>query len=824
MEYTIENIARATGGFIARNDLPGEFAVTNLSIDSRTLISGSGTLFFAIRGHRNNGHLYISELISKGVQAFIVSEPTTADKNAKVAFIQVSDTLEALQRLAEYHRNLFYWPVLGITGSNGKTIIKEWLYDLLSFHYSVVRSPKSYNSQVGVPLSVWNMRSENNLGIFEAGISKPGEMEQLWRCIRPEIGIFTNIGDAHQENFRSLEEKTSEKLRLFKSAEKLVFCADQDLTARIASAYCRRSEIAPVDWSLTGKEAYIAMEATTGNGITRIVARWKNRTATFDIPFTDASSVENACHCFAAIVALKAPVDVILPGFRKLAPLAMRLELKKGVNDCLLLNDYYNSDINSLGIALQVLNTQAEKNHLRKIVILSDIRQSGFSHGNLYRKVNQMLNESGIDTLIGIGHDLQKAAQYFTISFGMYESTAGFLSAMRPGEFRQSAILIKGAREFRFEEISSALQQKAHQTVFEVNLNTLVDNLNAFRSLLRPETKIMVMVKAFSYGTGDVEIAKIMQYQRVDYLAVAVADEGVELRNAGITTPIVVMNPEIHSFQHLIDYSLEPNIYSAELASDFAAAAGHNALTGFPVHFKIDTGMNRLGFKSHEELAGLANLLHKLPQIRVRSAFSHLVASDDPSFDEFTLRQMQRFEEMSSLLQKILGYRFDRHILNSAGIERFPEYQFEMVRLGIGLYGVSSTHLPLQPVGVLKSVISQVKTVDPGETVGYNMAGKVTRTSTIAVVPAGYADGLDRRLGNGNGSVWISGQRAPLVGNICMDMCMVDITGIDASPGSEVEFIGRQITIQEVAATMGTIPYEVLTGISQRVKRIYIQE
>lgn len=824
MEYTIENMARATGGYIARNDLPSDFIIKNIAIDSRTLLAGEGTLFFALKGVRNDGHRFISDLVSKKVTAFVVSDPVKIDPGHKIAIIQVRDTLEALQRLAEYHRSLFYWPVIGITGSNGKTVIKEWLYDLLSFHYSIVRSPKSYNSQVGVPLSVWNMRKENNLGIFEAGISMPGEMEKLERNIRPVIGIFTNIGDAHQENFSTLGEKISEKLKLFRGAEKLIYCADQDLVAEAASNYCRRNEITPVSWSSTGKEAVIRFSYQKENAETRIKAEYHNKGARFSIPFTDQSSIENACHCFAAIVALNAPAEVILPGFSKLGPLVMRLELKKGINNCLLLNDYYNSDINSLGIALSVLNTQAEKNHLRKVVILSDIRQSGFSHGELYRKVNQMLTDAGIETLIGIGRDLEKAIPFLTIRHQVYDSLTTFLSRLKPNDYQQVAILIKGAREFRFEEISSALQKKAHQTIFEVNLNTLVDNLNIFRSLLHTDTKIMVMVKAFSYGTGDVEIAKILQYQRVDYLAVAVADEGIELRNAGITTPIIVMNPEMHSFQHLIDYYLEPNLYSFDLASDFSEAAGHNALQEFPVHIKIDTGMNRLGFKSAEELEPLIRLLQKSPQIRIKSAFSHLVASDDPSLDDFTRKQMEKFGELSDYLLHRLGYRFDRHILNSAGIERFPEYQFEMVRLGIGLYGISSTNLPLKPIGILKSIISQVKAVGEEETIGYSRSGKVTRPSRIAVVPLGYADGLDRRLGNGIGSGYINGHKVSITGNICMDMCMVDITGIEAKPGDEIEFFGNHIEINEVAALMGTIPYEVLTGISQRVKRVYIQE
>ena len=824
MNYTIENIARITGGFVARNDLPADAHFPILSIDSRTIINGENTLFFALKGQRHNGHLYINDLVVRNIKAFVVSEPIRIDHLKKVAIIQVSDSREALQKLTAYHRSRFQYPVIGITGSNGKTIIKEWLYDLLSENFSIVRSPKSYNSQVGVPLSVWNMQKSNNLGIFEAGISKPGEMVNLERIISPTIGVFTNIGDAHQENFSGLEVKVKEKLLLFRAAEKLIFCADHKLVALNSANYCQSMEINPVTWSSKGNPSNIGFNTKKENGETRITAKWNDREFIFKIPFTDDSSIENCCHCFAVLAILGATSGEILSRFSNLAPLAMRLELKKGIQNSLLINDYYNSDINSLEIALSVLNLQSEKNHLRKIVILSDIRQSGHSQGDLYRKVNQMLVNAGIETLIGIGRDMERAAPWFTMNKLFFSTSSDFVSGFRRIGFEHAAILIKGAREFKFEEISSALQQKAHRSVFEVNLNTLVGNLNIFRSLLKPETKIMVMVKAFSYGTGDVEIAKMLQYQRVDYLAVAVADEGIELRNAGITIPVVVMNPEIHSFQHLIDYSLEPNIYTIELAGDFARAVAHNALQGFPVHIKIDTGMNRLGIKSVEEVKQLIAILKQYPQLKVKSAFSHLVASDDPQMDDFTLNQIAKFEKLTQYIQDNLPYKIDRHILNSAGIERFASHQFEMVRLGIGLYGVSSTHLPLKPIGILKSTISQVKVVEPGETIGYNRSGKIERPSEIGIVPLGYADGLDRRLGNGKGFAYINNRKVPITGNICMDMCMIDVTGLNVKSGDEVEFFGEHISIEEIAEAIGTIPYEILTGISQRVKRVYVQE
>lgn len=823
--YTITEIARITGGEIVAGNLPAEFTIEQLVTDSRTLLQGEKSLFFALTGPRNNGHLYISELIRKKVPVFVVSQRNPEwEQTPGTTFIFVSDTLEALQKLAGFHRSRFLFPVIGITGSNGKTVIKEWLHDLLSDTFSIVRSPKSYNSQVGVPLSVWHIEAGHNLAIFEAGISQPGEMANLEKIIRPAIGIFTNIGDAHQENFSSFNEKAAEKLLLFSRAEQLVFCADQPQVAPLAYQFCQEKGISPVDWSLQDKKVMIRFTVKAENGNTRLEANWNGQTVTFSIPFADSSSVENACHCFAALVALNAPVRVLLSRFSTLEPLAMRLELKRGVNNCLLLNDYYNSDINSLDIALSVLARQAEKNHLKKIVILSDIRQSGFSRGELYRQVNKLLVDSDVELLIGIGPEIEKAAPLFSLKTEFYNDTRAFITRFKAARLAEAAILIKGARDFRFEEISSVLQKKSHQTVLEINLNALTDNLNQFRALLKSETKIMVMVKAFSYGSGDVEIAKLLQFQRVDYLAVAVADEGVELRNAGISLPIIVMNPEVHSFQLLIDYHLEPNLYSPELAQDFAAAVEHNALRDFPVHLKIDTGMNRLGFKTSEEIEWVSRLLERNPQLHIQSVFSHLAASDDPAFDDFTREQIATFEKLSSQLLSRMGYPVDRHILNSGGIERFSDSQFEMVRLGIGLYGVSCTGLPLQNISILKSVVSQIKTVSPEETVGYSRAGKVGRKTTIAIVPLGYADGLDRRLGNAHGCAFTGGKRVPIIGNICMDMCMIDVTEVPVKAGDEVEFFGNHIPVTEVAATAGTIPYEILTGISQRVKRIYIQE
>jgi len=820
--WSLNNIAQIVDGKLFVPKGFRNMEIVQVVTDSRTFFKNENALFFALKGPRHNGHNYVAELLNRSLNAFVVSQPGVISENA--AFVLVENTTEALQKLAAHHRNSFHFPVVGITGSNGKTIVKEWLHELLSEEFRIVRNPKSYNSQVGVPLSVLLMENHNNLGIFEAGISQPGEMDRLGNIIQPEIGILTNIGDAHQENFSSKEQKTREKLKLFTTSKRLIFCTDDTETAALARGFCSSYNIDPVSWSLKNREAIIQFKKQTENGSTQIEATCGGKIFQFIIPFNDSSSVENACHCFAALWTLSQKPGKILTRFKRLSAVAMRLEIKKGINNCLLINDYYNSDLASLSIALSVLHQQAQKGHLKKQVILSDIQQTGLPQAELYRQVNLLLKQYEIDELTGIGPEITANTESFSAKKEFYVSTQSFAKSMARNRYKNSAILIKGARNFTFEKISALLQQKAHQTVLEIDLNALVHNLNVFKSLLRPSTKIMVMVKAFSYGSGDVEIAKLLQFQNVDYLAVAVADEGVELRQAGIEIPIIVMNPEEHSFQNIIDFRLEPNLYSRELLTAFEKAATENALQQFPVHIKLDTGMNRLGFKTEKEVDEVVAFLINTDRLKVVSVFSHLAGSDDPQLDAFTLRQVECFESLSQKITEKFSYKTDRHILNSAGIERFSEKQFEMVRLGIGLYGVSATGLPLQNISTFKSVISQVKKLAPGETVGYNRNGKVTVETEIAVVPVGYADGLDRKLGNGIGEAYVKNQRVPLIGNVCMDMLMLDVTGLNVQPGDEVEFFGPHISIAEVAQKAATIPYEILTGISQRVKRVYLQE
>lgn len=822
IKFSIAEISKIIKGkLFIKSDYQNQM-ISQFVIDSRTFFKKNNSLFFALVGPRNNGHSYIEELSTKGISVFVVSDATVI--NTKSNFILVEDTTKALQKLAAFNRNNLNYPVIGITGSNGKTIIKEWLNDLLSENFKIVRSPKSYNSQIGVPVSVLLMNSSFDLGIFEAGISQPGEMENLSNIISPQIGIFTNIGDAHQENFNSIQQKINEKLCLFKNSKQLIFNTDSEIVKKEIEIFCKEYSIEKISWSLKNDAAKIYFSINKFDSFTEINGKIDSKKYQFKIPLTDDSSIENACHCFVAAWILLDDPTQIISKFGELEPIAMRLEIKQGINNCILVNDYYNSDLNSLTIALSVLHQQAAKEHRYKQLILSDIQQTGIPQTELYKKVNKLLVEWQINEIIGIGPEISSRSKDFIIKKRFFNSTKDFKKQFNRSGFKSSSILIKGARQFTFENISSLLQQKAHQTQLEINLNALVHNLNIFRSLIKPDTKIMVMVKAFSYGSGDVEIAKILQYQNVDYLAVAITDEGVQLRNRGITIPIIIMNPEQDSFQNIIDYQLEPNIYSLELLENFQKIIFKNGLQQFPIHLKIDTGMNRLGIKTEIEIKNVIALLSSGSSMKIKSVFTHLAASDEPTFDNFSKDQFKKFEKTYQLFSNSFDYKIDRHILNSAGIERFPHKQFEMVRLGIGLYGVSNTGLPLENIGTLKSTISQVKLVEQGETVGYGRKGEICRESKIAIVPLGYADGLDRKLGNKNGCAFVNNKRVPIVGNICMDMLMLDVSDLEVKPGDKVEFFGPNISILEVAKNASTIPYEVLTGISQRVKRIYLQE
>ncbi|MDP4281939.1 MAG: bifunctional UDP-N-acetylmuramoyl-tripeptide:D-alanyl-D-alanine ligase/alanine racemase [Bacteroidota bacterium] len=834
--YTSPRVADIVHGILF-HERDTEKPVRELLIDSRRLLDPEETLFIALVTPRNDGHRYIEELYNKGVKCFVVSRLPVPEKRKdpiKADFILVPDTMKALQDLAAYHRSQFIYPVIGITGSNGKTIIKEWLFQLLGKDLKIVRNPKSYNSQIGVPLSIWNMNSSYDLGIFEAGISQTGEMSRLETVIHPTIGLFTNIGSAHDEGFPDQKVKIREKLDLFRNCDSIVYCKDHlpIHEAILQSDFLKHKKT--LTWGRTKDADLVIREIQKNISDSRIFAFYGEKDFSLTVPFTDDASIENAIHCLALMLILKYEPEVIVQRFLKLVPVAMRLELKEGINRCSVINDFYNSDITSLMIALDFLNLQ--KQHPKKTLILSDILQTGRKPENLYEEIAGIIISKGIDRFIGIGKEISSQADKFPMEKAFFSTTEEFLEHFKQTGFRDETILLKGARVFEFEKISRLLQQRVHETVLEVNMESLVHNLNYYRSKLKPETKTMVMVKAFSYGSGSYEIASLLQFHRVDYLAVAYADEGVELRKAGITLPIMVLNPEQESYDLLLSNNLEPEIYNLRVLGfleDAISRNHHDPLDPMKIHIKLDTGMHRLGFMPGQ-LDDLIERLKENPSIRVQSAFSHLAGSEDPAEDYFTLEQIRVFESMSSQLRNALGYPFLRHILNSAGITRFTQAQMDMVRVGIGIYGIGfdeEEQSKLKNVSTLRSVISQIKKVNAGETIGYNRKGIADTDKRIALIPIGYADGLHRRLGNGRGRVFIHGKPAPLIGNISMDNCAADITEIWNDPsgtpvreGDEVIVFGDFYPLTRLAEDLETIPYEVLTGISRRVKRVYFQE
>jgi len=795
-----------------------------LLTDSRSLSFPAESLFFAIKTARNNGHNYVPELYEQNLRYFVVSEMRPEfDKLTDAIFLKVDDTLKALQTLASAHRSTLQVPVIGITGSNGKTVVKEWLYQLLHKDFNITRSPRSYNSQIGVPISVWAMNENTQLGIFEAGISEMREMEHLEPIIQPTIGLFTNLGEAHQENFSGLKQKCEEKLNLFKNAEILIYCSDNKLVEISIAQSGFKGKLFSWGKSYKATVQVLTVEKTSSN--TAITFKYSGSENSILIPFTDDASIENGLQCLSVMLYLGIDIEEITKRILLLEAVAMRLEVKEGVRDCLIINDSYNSDLNSLGIALDFLNQQATAKNLSKTLVLSDILQTGLSSENLYKTVAELVANKNIQRIIGIGMEISKHADKFQLAEKtFFEDTEDFLKSPLIRSFQQEIILLKGSRAFHFEDISEKLELVTHETILEVNLNALVDNLNYFRSKLRPETNMMCMVKAFAYGSGAVEVARTLQHHHVEYLAVAVADEGAELRREGIRIPIVVMNPEKGSFGMIFDNKLEPEIYSFRLLDAFIAAAEKLGLTDYPIHVKIDSGMHRLGFEP-QDMEQLLNRLKKQNQVKVRSVFSHLSGSDEAKFNAFTKQQIETFTTCADQLSVAYSHHIMRHILNSAGIERFPEYQFDMVRLGIGHYGISSLpDMNLKQVCALKTIILQIKNVKAGETVGYSRKGIVATDKRIAIIPIGYADGFDRKLGNGVGEVLINGKRAKVIGNVCMDLIMIDVTNIEANEGDQVEIFGDHLTISEVAEWLKTIPYEVLTSVSRRVKRIYFQE
>jgi Alr-MurF fusion protein len=830
LTYHISEIATIVKGrLVAANP---NAVIRELLMDSRKAVFPEYSLFFALKGPRRDGHDFIPDSYKKGIRNFIVSYlPTVQLDDAN--FVVVKDVLAALQALASYHRSHFHIPVIGITGSNGKTIVKEWLNQLLNDRYNIVRSPKSYNSQIGVPLSVWQLNENATLGIFEAGISQSNEMDNLQKIIQPDIGIFTNIGDAHSGGFLNNRQKIREKLRLFTKVKTLIYCRDfPELNEAVASMYQQlktgsEKPFEIISWStVTDAELHIT-NITRGASSSTIKADYLGARVTITIPFTDDASIQNAINCWCVLLHLRIPEEEIQRKMQSIHAMAMRLDLRNGINNTSVINDSYSADLSSLKIALDFLSQQNQ--HPKRTVILTDFLESGRSEKDLYSDISKSVDQHKVDRLIGIGPGITRNASAFERQSGkkelqFFSSVDDFKQQFPHIHFANETILIKGARIFALEQVNQILERQTHQTLLEINLDALQHNLKSYQQLLQPSTKMMAMVKAFSYGSGSYEIASTLQLNNVDYLAVAYADEGVELRKGGITLPVMVMNPDESAFSTLITYDLEPEIYSLGLLHSFESFLKDEGLSQYPIHIELETGMNRLGFAQHE-LDELISVLQS-SIFKVQSVFSHLVASENPDLDYFTRQQANLFDEMSQRMQRGLNYPFLRHLLNTSGISRHPSLQYDMVRMGIGLYGIDSAHiLDLKEVSTLKSSVAQIKHLHPGESVSYGRSGYVSRETWVATVRLGYADGYPRSLGNGKGKMLVNGQLAPTIGHVCMDMTMIDITGIlDIHEGDEVTVFGRGLPVSDVARWAETIPYEILTGISQRVKRVYFQE
>ena len=846
MKYTIEKITTLIG---ARRIGDTEAVVSWLLTDSRSLCFPEETLFFALCSGRNDGHNYIPELYRRGVRNFVVERgyfklPDGIAANsaegalAGANILEVVSPLEALQRLAERHRDEFDVPIVGITGSNGKTMVKEWLYQLLSPYKIVTRSPKSYNSQIGVPLSVWLLGEQTEVGLFEAGISQPGEMQALRDIIQPSIGVLTSLGTAHQENFRSMDEKCQEKLSLFHDAKVVAYNSDDNVVSRCMRKSGYHGE--KLSWSKEDPQAAMFIKKIERRDtISTLYYKYKGEEGTYHLPFIDDASVE--CSIAAAVVALYLGVtpEELDVRMSQLEPVAMRLEVKEGQHGCTLINDSYNSDINSLDIALDFMSRRPDQEGKSRTLILSDIYQSGVTPHELYHRVMELAVKRGVTKFIGIGKEIkriladegggqiaggQTAKLPGTVAF-FFEDVEEFLRSEAFKGLRNEIVLIKGARDFGFDQITEMLEQKVHETILEVNLNAVVENLNHFRSYMKPDTKIICMVKADAYGAGAVEVSKTLQDHRVDYLAVAVADEGVTLRKNGITSNIMIMNPEMTAFKTMFDYDLEPEVYSFRIMDALIKAAEKEGITNYPVHIKLDTGMHRLGFDPEKDIDEVISRLKHQNAIIPRSVFSHFVGSDSDDFDAFSKHQFELFDTASKKLQSAFEHKILRHICNSAGIEHFPERQLDACRLGIGLYGVDSrdNHI-INTVSTLKTTILQLRHVPKDETVGYSRKGVLTRDSVIAAIPIGYADGLNRHLGRGKGYCLVNGQKAPYVGNICMDVALIDVTDIPCKEGDTVEIFGEHLPVTVLSDILDTIPYEVLTGVSNRVKKVYYQD
>lgn len=825
MLYNASEIARIIGSPLPVHPQAG---IDSLLIDSRMLNEANGALFFAIATSTNDGHRYIAELYGKGVRNFVVTKLPDSDF-PDANFFVVNNVVEALQRIAAHHRRRFDIPLIAITGSRGKTTLKEWLYQMLLPDYHIARSPRSYNSQLGVPLSIWSIDHDTTLGIIEAGVSLPGEMSSLQLIIAPTIGIITNIGDEHRRGFPSIEAKAAEKISLFKSCSTIIYDADDPIVAQAINGASLSAKY--IGWSRINPDSPLFISSvTTTHNLSTINYNYLGGENSVIIPFTGPNDVQNAIHLLATMLILGIPYDTIARRMRHLAPVNTRLNVIDGVNNCQIVNDTYTADFHSLAPALDFMARQSNA-HRSSTVILSNLKHESQSPEGEYMAAAKLLKLRNVKRIIGIGDEISRHISTFAPNATCYASTSDFLAKTSPSDFVDEAILIKGAPEFHFERIAQALEAKHHETVLEVNLDALVNNFNVYRSMLHPSTGIVAMVKASGYGAGVIEPAKTLQAQGAAYLAVAVVDEGVELRQAGITMPIMVMNPKVVNFRALFANQLEPVIYSFDMLYDVIREAQKCNIKGYPIHIKLDTGMHRLGFLE-ADIPALAEQLKNQDIVEPRSIFSHLATADCPDMEGYTHGQLQTFERATALLQRLYPRRILRHILNTAGIERFNTHQYDMVRLGIGLYGLTpepwlseSTPLSaLRPVSTLRTVIISIKKWPKGTAIGYSRRGILERDSQIATIPIGYADGLNRHCGNGHINVLVNGVQCPTVGNICMDLCMIDVTDANASVGDSVEIFGENQPIQLIAEATDTIPYEILTSVSPRVKRIYFRE
>ncbi len=789
--------------------------------DSRNFGFSKHALFLAVRTSKNDGHRYISEMINKGISNFLVEEIPEGMNTDQLNFICVKDTVVAFQQLASYVRNESNLKAIAITGSNGKTVVKEWLSNMLEDDFQLVKTPHSYNSQLGAPLSLMQIEKYHELGVFEAGISQPGEMSKLAKMIQPNIGILTNIGEAHLENFKDKLELCREKVGLFASCEKLIYCKDYPEIDTCLDEL-RFDEKKRFSWSFDQKATFSISQVTKTDSHTSVKGQYNNVQLSFTLPFTDSASIENALHCVVAMKEFGIADQEISNRLMGLQQLSMRLEVKEGINDCTIIDDSYSSDLMSLSVGLDLLNQQRQE---RKSLIISDIEQSGKSNDELKNVLSELLQKKSIDKLYTIGHQLN-GIQLQDCNTQNFADVESFIREIDFASFKNEAILLKGARVFRFERIAGLLQKQSHETVLQIDLGAMEHNYRYFKNLLKPDTKVMVMVKAFGYGSGSHEIARFLAYHNVDYLAVAYVDEGVELRKLGVNIPIMVMNPEWSSLEMLIKYNLEPEIYSFRILHAVIDAVQRSNRSSFPIHLKIDTGMHRLGFDP-SDTGNLLDIIQSNGEwLSVKSVFTHLAVADETGQEDFTKSQITQFDKIANQIEQSLGRTLIKHVLNSAGILRFSEYQYDMVRLGIGVYGISSIpefRKNLAPVSSLQTIVSQIRWVNEGESVGYGRTTKMKKKTKIATVPVGYADGIDRSLGHGNWRMKFGQSYLPIVGKVCMDMCMLDATDVEINEGDSIQVFGLGNDVYQMAEKLNTIPYEILATLSSRVKRVFLR-